>query len=124
VRLLVADWSTRPGSEGRRDLDALAAVANVEVRVLRIPTWSGGEIPFARVAHAKFMVVDRGTAWVGSSNWEGDYFYASRNVGAIAAGGQLPATLQRVLDANWTSPYAVPLADVTDVARRPTAGRR
>src|SRR5262249_1593067 len=113
VRLLVADWSTKPGSEARRDLDALAAVANVEVRVLRIPKWSGGDIPFARVAHAKFMIVDGATAWVGTSNWEGDYFTASRNVGVLVAGGRLPSTLAGVFAANWSSPYAARLADVT-----------
>jgi phosphatidylserine/phosphatidylglycerophosphate/cardiolipin synthase-like enzyme len=116
VRLLVSDWASRPGSDARRDLDALARLPHVEVRVLRIPKWSGGDIPFARVAHAKFMIADGKDAWVGTSNWEGDYFTASRNVGAIASGGRLPAALDGVFDANWTSPYAAPLAEIDERA--------
>jgi len=109
VRLLVADWSTKPGSEGRKALEALAAVAHVEVRVLHIPRWSGGDIPFARVAHAKYMVVDGTRAWVGTSNWEGDYFTASRNVAVLVTGGQLPPRLDSIFDSNYQSPYATPL---------------
>jgi len=105
VRLLVSEWSTR--GDGRRDLEALASLANVEVRVLTIPPWSGGDIPYSRVAHAKFMVLDGGAvAWVGTSNWEGDYFLASRNVGVMVKGGRLPPTLDGVFDANWRSSYA------------------
>lgn len=110
VRLLVSDWSSKPGSDARATLEALAALPNVEVRVIAIPKWSGGEIPFARVAHAKYMVVDGAHAWVGTSNWEGDYFTKSRNVGVIASGGALPPRLDRVFEGNWASAYASPLA--------------
>jgi phosphatidylserine/phosphatidylglycerophosphate/cardiolipin synthase-like enzyme len=118
VRLLVSDWSSKPGSDARKALDALASVPNVEVRVITIPAWSGGEIPFARVAHAKYMVVDGASAWVGTSNWEGDYFTRSRNVGVIASGGALPARLDRIFEDGWGGAYARPLATV-DTARTP-----
>ena len=65
VRLLVSDWASKPGSDSRRVLDELAKVPNVEVRVITIPRWSGGDIPFARVAHAKYMVVDAAQARLG-----------------------------------------------------------
>jgi len=109
VRLLVSDWSSKPGSDGRAALETLGKVANVEVRVITIPAWSGGPIPFARVAHAKYLVVDRQRAWVGTSNWEGDYFTKSRNVGVIAEGGALPLRLGGVFDDGWSSTYATPL---------------
>ena len=70
-----------------------------------IPPWSGGDIPFARVAHAKFMTVDRASAWVGTSNWEGDYFTRSRNVGVLVEGGKLPARLEGIFQDGWTSAY-------------------
>ena len=108
VRVLVADWSTKPGSDGRKALEALATTG-AEVRVLRIPPWSGGDIPFARVAHAKYMVVDGNRAWVGTSNWEGDYFTASRNVAVFVTGGGLPPRLGSVFDSNWKSPYSTAL---------------
>ncbi|HSO32268.1 MAG TPA: phospholipase D-like domain-containing protein [Labilithrix sp.] len=113
VRLLVSDWSSKPGSDGRATLEDLAKVANVEVRVITIPPWSGGPIPFARVAHAKYLVIDRQRAWVGTSNWEGDYFTKSRNVGVIAEGGPLAPRLDGVFDDGWSSAYAKPLAAVS-----------
>jgi phosphatidylserine/phosphatidylglycerophosphate/cardiolipin synthase-like enzyme len=81
----------------------------VAVRVLTIPPWSGGEIPFARVAHAKYLAVDAERAWVGTSNWDRDYFYESRNVGVIAEGRELAGQLERFFDDNWSSAYAGPL---------------
>ncbi len=110
VRLLVSDWSSKPGSDARQALDDLAKQPNVEVRVITIPKYSGGEIPFARVAHAKYMVIDGGAqAWVGSSNWEGDYFTKTRNVGVIASGGKLPARLDAIFEDGWSGVYGKPL---------------
>lgn len=109
VRVLVSEWGGKPGSEGRRAVEDLAR-AGAEARVLTIPAWSGGEIPFARVAHAKYLVVDGARAWIGTSNWEGDYFLRSRNVGVVAEGGALPARLGRVFEDGWSSAYAAPVA--------------
>ena len=114
VRLLVSDWSGKPGSEARQVLEQLAKVPNVEVRVITIPKYSGGDIPFARVAHAKYMVIDAtapqtAQAWVGSSNWEGDYFTKTRNIGVIASGGKLPARLDAIFEDGWSGAYGKPL---------------
>lgn len=106
VRLLVSEWGAKPGSDARSSVDALAALPNVEVRVLTIPPWSGGEIPFARVAHAKYLVVDGRAAWIGTSNWQGDYFFRSRNVSLVVEGGPVVARLGRVFDDAWSSRYA------------------
>lgn len=108
VRLLVSHWGAKPG-DGLAAITALAKVPNVHVRVLTVPPWSGGEIPFARVAHAKYMIVDDARAWVGTSNWEGDYFTRSRNVGVIAIGGALPKRLAAVFDDGFRGVYAAPL---------------
>lgn len=103
VRLLVSEWALK-------DIDTLIDLASVvEIRVIKIPAWSGGEIPFSRVAHAKYMVVDGQVAWVGSSNWEGDYFLKSRNVGIILSGGRAPTRLATFFEENWTSTYATAL---------------
>ncbi len=106
VRLLVSEWAEK--ESGRASLDGLAK-AGVAVRVLVVPPWSGGEIPFARVAHAKYMVTDGAHAWVGTSNWEGDYFSKSRNVGVVAMGGALPVRLAQVFEDGWSSAYTHPL---------------
>ena len=105
VRLLVSEWASKPGSDSRQVLEELTKVPNVEVRVIVIPRWSGGNIPFARVAHAKYMIVDGASAWVGTSNWEGDYFTKSRNVGVIATGGKLPPRLAGIFVDGWSGAY-------------------
>jgi phosphatidylserine/phosphatidylglycerophosphate/cardiolipin synthase-like enzyme len=107
VELLVSDWCKRPGCiEGLKSLSVLPRVA---VKLLSFPEASAGFIPYARVAHAKYLVVDGARAWVGTSNWERDYFYDSRNVGLIIAGGALPARLERFFLDGWQSPYAAPV---------------
>ncbi|MBX3219229.1 MAG: hypothetical protein KF795_01845 [Labilithrix sp.] len=110
VRLLVSHWGTNAGTPARSSVEALAAVPNVEVRVLTVPPWSGGAIPFARVAHAKYMLADGRAAWIGTSNWEGDYFLKSRNVAIVVEGGSLPSRLARVFDDGWSSAYATPFS--------------
>ena len=97
VRLLVSHW-------GARDRSLIGLSKLIEIRVLTVPAWSGGPIEFARVAHAKYLVVDE-DAWVGSSNWEGDYFTKTRNVGFVIEGGQAPKKLASIFERNWSSPY-------------------
>jgi phosphatidylserine/phosphatidylglycerophosphate/cardiolipin synthase-like enzyme len=110
VRLLVSHWATRPDRKGRAALAALAAVPGVEVRVITIPPWSDGEIPYARVAHSKIALFDRRAAWIGTSNWEEGYFTRSRNVGVLVEGGRLPGRLAGVFDATWASGYTARLS--------------
>lgn len=104
VELLCADWSKRAGTiEGLQSLEPLE---NVEVRLTTIPQWSGGYIPFARVSHAKYVVVDAQRAWIGTSNWERDYFTNSRNLGVIVEGKQVGSQLDSFFASTWNSAYA------------------
>jgi phosphatidylserine/phosphatidylglycerophosphate/cardiolipin synthase-like enzyme len=103
VELIVSDWATRKSSIG--GIKALHAPPNLTVKVMTIPPFSGGYVPFARVVHAKYMVIDGQSAWVGTSNWEKDYFYKSRNVGLIIEGGPLPARLDAFFADNWNGKY-------------------
>ncbi len=104
VTLLVSDWELRPRNlKGLRALDA-----RVSARIFTIPQAKAGFIPFARVAHAKYCVVDGERGWVGTGNWEPDYFEKSRNVGLMIDGGQIPAQLEAFFLRNWRSPYAAP----------------
>ena len=108
VRLLVSHWGAKDESLRRlaRELPPPSAV-----RILTIPPWSGGDIPFARVAHAKYAVIDGERAWVGTSNWEGDYFLRSRNVSVLVAGAPFALKLQTVFDDGWASVYARSLSE-------------
>ena len=104
VRMLVADWSKRAGTiEGLQSLEPLA---NVEVKLVTIPPFSGGHVPFGRVAHAKFAVVDGEHTWIGTSNWERDYFEQSRNACFFVDGASLAVRLEQFFDELWSTPYA------------------
>jgi phosphatidylserine/phosphatidylglycerophosphate/cardiolipin synthase-like enzyme len=107
VRLLVSDWCKRSGTI--EDLQALARIPNVHIRMMTIPPAERGHIPFARVIHAKYLVVDRSRGWIGSSNWERSYFHESRNVGLLLEGGSFAERMARYFEEGWTSRYAYKL---------------
>ncbi|UQA61666.1 phospholipase D-like domain-containing protein [Polyangium aurulentum] len=104
VRLLVSDWSKRSASLDA--LRSLARVGGIDVRFIVIPQSAAGFIPFARTAHAKYMVVDGAAVWIGSSNWEGDYFTTSRNVGLVIDGPAFARRLQGIFEDGFAGPYA------------------
>lgn len=104
VELLLADWAKREQTIG--GLQQLARIPNVEIRLVTIPEHAGGFIPFARVVHAKLLVVDGRRAWLGTSNWERAYFYASRNVGLVIEDPAVAARIAAWSDATWSSSYA------------------
>lgn len=104
VRLMVSDWmANRPAM---KELEALAAEPNTEVRLSVVPEWSGGYIPFARVEHCKYMVVDTLWTWVGTANWEPGYFHGSRNAALSMLGRPLARQARAIFDASWGSPTA------------------
>ena len=104
VELLVADWSKRKGTI--EFLQSLEPLPNIEVKLVTIPQWSGGYVSYARVVHAKYMSTDGARAWIGTSNWERDYFFASRSVGFILEGEEIATRLEHFFDDTWSSPYA------------------
>ncbi len=104
VELLLADWAKREKTIG--GLQRLARTPNIEIRLVTIPEAASGFIPFARVIHAKLAVVDRELAWVGTSNFERDYFYRSRNVGLVVTDPSIVKRIATWSDATWSSPYA------------------
>ena len=104
VRLLVADWGKRPGTiEGLKEL---AAMQGIEVRMVTVPPARAGHIPYGRVIHSKYMVVDQERAWIGTSNWERSYFHESRNVGLLIEGEACAHRLIRYFDDGWQGPYS------------------
>jgi phosphatidylserine/phosphatidylglycerophosphate/cardiolipin synthase-like enzyme len=117
VQMLVSDWTKRAATiEG---IKALQGVDGIDVAFLVIPPWSGGFVPFARVAHAKYLVVDGERLWLGTGNWERDYFHASRNVGVVLEDALLARQLDAFFTGNWRSRYAEPV----DMARQYSAPR-
>ena len=103
IELLLANWSKRRPTIG--GLQQLARTSGIDIRLISIPEWSGGFIPYARVAHTKLLAVDGRAAWLGTSNWEKSYFYRSRNVGLVIEDPALAARIDRFFETGWTSRY-------------------
>lgn len=104
VSLMVSHWMTKQERVG--PLGDLQQVPNLTVKIVTLPQASTGFIPFARVIHSKLLVVDGRWAWIGTSNWSGDYFHNSRNVGLIVDSPAFAARVERFFDRGWRSAYA------------------
>ncbi|UCF79045.1 MAG: hypothetical protein JSW03_01945 [Candidatus Eiseniibacteriota bacterium] len=107
VKLIVSDWSKR--SPDIDCLKSLQAFPNVEVKLSTVPEWSGGFVPYARVEHCKYMVVDGKMFWLGTSNWKKNYFHEGRNVGLLVKSTGLSGTLRDVFYKSWNSEYTYPV---------------
>ena len=99
-------------------LKSLALVPNLEIRIASIPEASSGHIPFARVIHSKYMTVDGGLLWLGTSNWSEDYFTESRNLELILRDRSLAAQGDRIFERLWNSRYASALDPAKSYAPR------
>lgn len=103
VRLIVSDWEKNRAEV--EQLKKLALAPNIEVKFSSIPEWSGGYIPFGRVEHCKYIVVDSSSCWLGTSNAEKSYFYNTRNVGVVVFNLKIAGILRRVFLKGWYGPY-------------------
>lgn len=82
------------------------------------------KIPFGRVNHNKYMVTEK-TAYIGTSNWSGDYFLSTGcNIGSgltpyllftggvgFVCSGDLRDQLQAVFERDWGSSYTSSLTE-------------
>ncbi len=110
VKLLVSDWNKR--KPGVYYLQSLETLPNIEVKFSTIPPFSGGFIPFARVEHCKFMVVDSNLSWIGTANWAREYFYFSRNLGLVIKSREINSIIRKVFRKSWNGNYAYPVNPV------------
>lgn len=108
VKLIVANWSKKPWVVPW--LKSLHVLPNVDVAFMDIPEHEPtGHVPFGRVVHSKYMVVDGARFWLGTSNWSRDYFFDSRNVGLVVEHAGLASELEAYFDGNWASEYLDPV---------------
>eukprot|EP00118_Oscarella_pearsei_P004359 m.18508 g.18508 ORF g.18508 m.18508 type:complete len:442 (+) comp27672_c0_seq1:75-1400(+) len=92
VRLLASWWNhTLPQMKNYlRSLASLNGTVHdgrlllIEVSLFTVPAYTEDQkkIPYARVNHNKYMVTDN-AAYVGTSNWSGDYFIDTAGVGLL-----------------------------------------
>ncbi len=102
VRLLVDKKSMTSGAQALTNLQN----AGVTVKVVTIPDWTGGKIPYARLIHSKYILFDGAVAWMGSENLSGSYFLSTRNVGAIFTNTQAVSNLNDIFSKVWNSTYS------------------
>jgi phosphatidylserine/phosphatidylglycerophosphate/cardiolipin synthase-like enzyme len=104
VQLLISDWSF--GKDSVEQFKELIQIPGIEVRYSSIPQASTGCIPYSRLVHSKFMVVDDDTLFVSTSNWEKGYFYATRDVDLIFRNRKdLNTEGQMIFDQLWSGQY-------------------
>lgn len=116
VRLIVSDWVI--GGRGEADLRALAATPGIEVRISRVPDWSVGYIPFARVEHLKYMVTDDEWLWLGTSNWDPSYWLTSRNFAVTVQHGPSAKRARGLFETSWNAPTIARLTPDVKLAPR------
>lgn len=81
--------------ENKDSVDRLRAVQGVEVRVLPVDTLTGG------VLHAKYMVVDGNSVFVGSQNWDWRALSQIHEIGARITNQRFAQTFDAAFDFDW-----------------------
>lgn len=103
VRMLIDD---KHYLRAKAAIDALAKLSNISIKSVIIPVHSSGEIPYARLIHAKFLITDNANAWLGTENWVGGYFENSRNIGLVTSDVTATKSLSAIYSKVWESAYA------------------
>lgn len=125
VRLLASRWDNT-WLEMYRYLTSLQELnisskfmkMSIEVKLFVVPAYTEAQkkIPYSRVNHNKYMVTDK-VAYIGTSNWAGDYFLKTGGIGIVVkpeSGQSSPSDirqqLQDVFERDWNSEYTFSLS--------------
>lgn len=92
VRILV-DQTLLKGNQA--SVDRLRKVAGIDIRVLPVDTLTGG------VLHAKYMVVDNTSVFVGSPNWDWRALDQIHEIGARIHNPRFAQTFDATFDFDW-----------------------
>ena len=103
VKLIVSDWNLKYPAVNY--LKSLTFLPNIKVKYSHIPQYSRGFISYARVEHAKYVVVDNDLIWVGTGNWEWSYFNDTRDLALIVQGKEPNQILSGIFMRDWAGPY-------------------
>ncbi|XP_045462898.1 5'-3' exonuclease PLD3-like [Harmonia axyridis] len=120
IKMLISLWKQSRSSEVNF-LKSLASLENsyphvsVEIRRFIVPAnKTQQKIPNSRVNHNKYMVTDN-MAFIGTSNWSGDYFIDTAGVSFVlhdpafdrnSSHSTIRSQLQDIFERDWESAYA------------------
>ncbi|KAL7741444.1 hypothetical protein ACLKA6_000769 [Drosophila palustris] len=117
VKLLISWWKHSDPSmdnflRSLQDLSMTKRHIDIQIRRFIVPADEDQQkIPFGRVNHNKYMVTDR-VAYIGTSNWSGDYFTDTAGIGLVLKDTQpnqassLRNDLQNIFNRDWYSAFA------------------
>jgi len=118
VRMLMSNWlhtkkEMIPMLKSLQDFGKACKSGNISVKLFTVPPGKM-DIPFTRVNHNKYMVTDK-TAYIGTSNWSGDYFIHTAGIGYIVYqetvnkplhGLPIQDQLRLVFERDWNSKFS------------------
>ncbi|XP_034475352.1 5'-3' exonuclease PLD3-like [Drosophila innubila] len=116
VKLLISWWKHSDPSidnflRSLQDLSTTMRHIDIQIRRFIVPADEDQQkIPFGRVNHNKYMVTDR-VAYIGTSNWSGDYFTDTAGIGLVLKDtnpniSSLRNDLQNIFNRDWNSAFA------------------
>ncbi|XP_040915972.1 5'-3' exonuclease PLD4 [Toxotes jaculatrix] len=125
IRMLIScgrdsDPAMLPFLQSLAAMDSPHHNINIQVKLYIVPAGNHSDIPYSRVNHNKYMVTDK-VAYIGTSNWSGDYFLTTAGVGLVISQHAphsvwktkaLQSQLRAVFDRDWHSEFAVHLDDL------------
>ncbi|XP_034530303.1 5'-3' exonuclease PLD4 [Notolabrus celidotus] len=125
IRMLIScgrdsDPAMLPFLQSLASMDSPHHDISIQIKVYIVPVGNQSDIPYSRVNHNKYMVTDK-VAYIGTSNWSGDYFVTTAGVGLVISQHAphpvwkteaLQSQLKSVFNRDWHSEFAVNLADL------------
>lgn len=103
VNIIVADWSLKQPAQ--QYLKSLAVLPNITIKFSTVPQSPSGFIPYARVEHCKYAVVDNDRAFIGTGNWGWSYFNNAVDVSVFFSGKSSVSTMVNIFDRDWNGDY-------------------
>lgn len=125
VRLMPSWWkysreTTKSFLRSLADISPAMKDGSIEVKLFEVPAFTPAQeaLPYSRVNHNKYMVTES-TAFIGTSNWSGDYFIDTAGVsviisqkkGSVSTKDNIHVQLKAVFERDWNSPYAKSIDD-------------
>jgi phospholipase D3/4 len=94
IRVLV-DQTFLKDKDNQDSVNRLRSVQGIDVRVLPVSTLTGG------VLHAKYMVIDGRSVFVGSQNWDWRALSQIHEIGARVTSDRFAQTFEAAFDFDW-----------------------